>query len=163
MKTVLLMRHAKSSWDDSSLSDHERPLNKRGKRDAPKMGELLSDVDLVPDGIMSSTAKRAKMTVKGFLEVCPFESEPIFTRQLYHADVDDYLALIRQLDEAVETILLVGHNPGIEYFLEEVCGENEHMPTAAIAHILFDIESWSKVSLDIEGMLENVWRPKELS
>lgn len=162
MKNVLLMRHAKSSWDDLSLSDHERPLNKRGEKDAPRMGQLLSDIDLLPDIIISSTAKRAKMTVSGLLKTCPFEGEVLYTRELYHADVEDFLSVIKKIDDNVEIVLLISHNPGGEVFLEEICDENEHMPTAAIAHMKLEVAQWSQIDSDVFGELENLWRPKEL-
>lgn len=162
MKTVLLMRHAKSSWDESGLADHDRSLNKRGKKDAPLMGKFLADLDLIPDMIMSSTAKRARLTVDGFLEACPFEGEVVYTRELYHAGVEDYLELIQGLPENAGCVMLVGHNPGMEYFLEIVCEENEHIPTAAIAHILFEVNRWPDIDSDSFGVMENLWRPKEL-
>jgi len=162
MKTVLLMRHAKSSWDNPGLSDHERPLNKRGKISAPKMGLLLTDLDLVPDVIVCSTAKRARATVEGLLETCPFEGDVLYTRELYHAGVEEHLEALHDLDEKIDIAMLVGHNPGMEYFLEVVCEENEHLPTAAIAQILFDIDRWNEITPEISGVMENLWRPKEL-
>lgn len=162
MKTVLLMRHAKSSWDNPGLADHERPLNNRGIKSAPRMGELLAEIDLIPDVIVCSTAKRARMTVDGLLEACPFEGEVVYTRDLYHADVETQLEILQNLNDSVGCAMMVGHNPGMEYFLEVVCDENEHMPTAAIAQILFDVEHWSEIDTDTFGIMENLWRPKEL-
>jgi phosphohistidine phosphatase len=162
MKTLLLMRHAKSSWDNPSLSDHDRPLNKRGKRVAPRMGKLLGEVDLIPDEIISSTAKRAKMTVEGLLEACPFEGDVVYTRNLYHADVEEQIEVLQSLKDEVGIALLVGHNPGMEIFLEIICDESEHMPTAAIAYIQFDVGRWFEITTDTYGTLKHLWRPKEL-
>jgi phosphohistidine phosphatase len=162
MKTVLMMRHAKSSWDNPGLSDHDRPLNKRGKIAAPRMGHLLADLDLVPDVIVSSTAKRAKATVKGVLETCPFEGEVVYTRDLYHADVEEFLEALHALDDRVEIAMLVGHNPGMEYFLEIVCDEHERMPTAAIAQVILGVATWKEITPGIAGVMKNLWLPKEL-
>jgi len=162
MKTLLLMRHAKSSWNNPGLSDHDRPLNARGRRAAPRMGRLLADEGLVPDVIVSSTAERARLTTAGVLEACPFEGDVIYTRDLYHAGVEDMLEILVGIDTKKECVMMVGHNPGMEYFLEEICGEIEHMPTAAIALIQFVIEEWSELSDESEGELLNFWRPKEL-
>ena len=90
MKTVILMRHAKSSWKDPSLPDHDRPLNKRGKRDAPRMGNLLNLEGYIPEVIYSSTAKRANLTVKGLLKTLNFEGEVTYLGSLYHGGPEDF-------------------------------------------------------------------------
>ncbi len=162
MKTLLLMRHAKSSWDHPNLSDHDRPLNQRGERDAPKMGAWLTEMDVIPEKIICSTAKRARQTVDLLIANCPFEGEIIYTREMYHGDVEDFLYEIGKLPDGLNTVMLVGHNPGMEYALDDFCGAMESMPTAAIAHIQFDVDRWNAIGEDGEGVLANIWRPKEI-
>jgi phosphohistidine phosphatase len=162
MKQLILMRHAKSSWADSSLADHDRPLNQRGEEDAPRMGQLLTGEDLIPDMILCSTAERAKQTVEGVLTECSVEGEVVFTRGLYHADPEDYIVLLQELPDAIGRVMMVAHNPGMEYFLSMLTDTREHMPTAAIALIDLPIESWGETNEDVEGKLAGFWIPKEL-
>lgn len=162
MKTLLLMRHAKSSWGNSSLSDHDRPLNRRGKRACRFMGSFLREQGLIPDKIICSTAVRARSTVDGLLESISIEDEVIYTRELYLADVDTLLEQLRPLRDEIEVVMLIGHNPGMNYFLDIICEEQDHMPTAAIAEIEFDIQSWHELSINVSGKLKNLWKPKEV-
>ena len=162
MKTLLLMRHAKSSWGNPTLSDHDRPLNKRGEGACRLMGTFLNEQNLIPDEIISSTAVRARKTVTGLLENLAFENQVAYTRDLYHADVDTMLEQLRPLPDEVEIVMLVGHNPGMDDFLDVICDEPEHMPTAAVAEIEFDISGWDELSLDTPGELRNLWVPKEI-
>ena len=162
MKTVLLMRHAKSSWSDTSLADHDRPLNARGRAAAPRMGEHLNGVDLIPDVILCSTAKRAKLTVEYLLRTCQFDGETIYSRDLYHGSIEDYLKMLQALDDKNQTALVVGHNPDMEYFLETFSGGWERMPTAAIAHLVFEINNWAEIKNVEEAKLLNLWTPKGL-
>ena len=162
MKTLLLMRHAKSSWDHPNLSDYDRPLNQRGERDAPKMGAWLTEMDVIPEKIICSTAKRARQTVALLIANCPFEGETLYTREMYHGDLEDFLNEIGNLPDELNTVMLVGHNPGMEFALDDFCGVMESMPTAAIAHIQFNVDRWKAIGEDSEGILANIWRPKEI-
>jgi phosphohistidine phosphatase len=163
MKTVLLMRHAKSSWDEPYHSDHERPLNARGRHDAPRMGDLLVAEDLTPDVVVCSTARRAKETLAGVMETSPVDEGVVsFSGELYHGDIVDYLEALRSLPEEAKVALLVGHNPDIEYFLSQICGEQEHMTTAAIAQVTFEVARWKDLNEETEGTLVNLWRPREI-
>lgn len=162
MKTLLLMRHAKSSWDNPKLADHERPLNNRGKNDAPKMGEHLNQEDLIPDVILCSSAKRARQTVEGVLETLSFDGEVKIIDDLYHSGPRTYLELLSGLSEDIERAMLVGHNPEMDYFLEYVCDVYEHMTTANIAVIEFTVDGWRELVDGIEGKLVDLWRPKEI-
>lgn len=162
MKKLLLMRHAKSSWKSGALNDHQRPLNKRGKRDAPRMGDFLRDQSIILDVILCSTAKRARETAKRFLREYAFEGEVFYVDDLYHADYVTYIALLSQLPDTVETAMIVAHNPGMDYFLEMVCDEYEHMPTAAVAYIKLPVEIWAELSEVTPGELLNLWKPKEI-
>ena len=162
MKTLLLMRHAKSSWKDTSLADHDRPLNKRGERDAPRMGEHLNQENQIPDVILCSSAKRARLTVDGLLETCHFDGEIFIHNELYHSGTRTYLALLSALPTAIETAMIVGHNPGMEMLLEMLTGEDERLPTAALALIQLSIENWAQLSDEAEGELLNLWLPRTL-
>jgi len=162
MKTLLLMRHAKSSWGNSSSPDHERPLNKRGERTCRLMGSFLKENSLLPDKIISSTALRARKTVDGLLENLSIEEQVTYTRSLYLADVETMLEQLQSLSNDVDMAMLVGHNPGMEEFLCVMCDEREHMPTAAIAEIEFDISHWQELNENTSAHLKNLWKPREI-
>lgn len=162
MKKLLLMRHAKSSWKDPSLADFDRPLNKRGKGDAPRMGYFLMETGMNIDVILCSPAKRAKETVKSFLQEYPFEGELIYVGDLYHADHDIYLSLLNDLPLNIDTAMIVGHNPEMDYFLDMVCDVYEHMVTASIAEIDLPIEKWDEFDSETLGELVNFWKPREI-
>lgn len=162
MKTLLLLRHAKSSWKNTRLADHDRPLNQRGKQDAPRMGKHLLRNDLVPDLILSSTAERASATAEAAALESDFQGEIIYTRRLYHAWFETYIEELRHLPDRYDRVMLVGHNPGMEELVEEITGSYESMPTAALAQIELPINSWGDVDEGIEGRLVNLWRPKDL-
>jgi len=162
MKTLLIMRHAKSSWSDSSLSDHERPLNKRGQHDAPIMGALLLDENLTPDLIMSSSARRAVETSEAVANASDYEGRIVVTRELYHADPDIYFSVVRDFGANNETLMIVGHNPGIEELIEQLSGDWYRMPTAALAEMRLDLNTWRDLGEDAEGTLANLWLPREL-
>ncbi|MBN1766145.1 MAG: histidine phosphatase family protein [Sedimentisphaerales bacterium] len=162
MKTLLLMRHAKSSWKDQSLSDHERPLNKRGKRDAPRMGELIKQKHLVPDMIISSTAVRARKTAEKVAQACGYTGEVVLRQELYHASPGTCLAVLARLGADNETVLLIAHNPGMVELLDMLSDNPLDFPTAALAQITFEVDEWSDISLGHPGCLMNFWRPREL-
>lgn len=161
MKRVLLMRHAKSSWKDSSLSDHLRPLNERGKRDAPRMGRHIRDQDIRLDAILCSTATRARATVEGFLQEYTFEGEVHYYDELYLAGLDEILAVLNHLPENVETAMVIAHNPGLETCLDILCDQYEHMPTACIADIKFPIARWPDLHEGVMGELLHLWKARE--
>ena len=162
MKTLLILRHAKSSWSDYSLSDHDRPLKKRGKRDAPRIGEVIAAEDIVPDLIISSTARRAKDTAIAAAEACGYENEIHFTRDLYHAGVDDFVWILSGLDDGIRSAMVVAHNPGVEELLHYLTDESEWMPTAALAFVELPIQSWRQISEDVEGRLLQFCRPRDV-
>jgi phosphohistidine phosphatase len=163
MKTLLIMRHAKSSWDNDQLADFDRPLNDRGRRDAPRMGKLLAQLDIVPDLVISSSAKRASKTAELAALAASYPGEIRYTEELYLADPEKYVELARQTDDSVATLLLVGHNPDIEELVADLSGQEERMPTAALAVFHLPIDGWEELGLGNEYRLASVWRPKELS
>lgn len=162
MKQLLVLRHAKSSWKDESLADFDRPLNKRGKMDAPRMGELLDKLNLTPDLIITSAAKRARLTAEAVADRSGFDAEVSATRALYMASPDDYIAVLNEVLDSNRLVMVVGHNPGIEDLVQDLTGRWERMPTAALAHIELDLGSWQSLDLDTAGILVNIWYPKEL-
>jgi phosphohistidine phosphatase len=162
MKELLILRHAKSSWKHPELDDHDRPLNKRGKRDAPRMGELIRNEGMVPERIVSSTAARARTTARLVAEACGYGGELRVTQRLYLAGPDEYLDLLSELDDRVASAMVVGHNPGMEELVEELTGAAERMPTAALARVALDVKSWAEVVGPRRGRLLGLWRPKEL-
>jgi phosphohistidine phosphatase len=162
MKTLLLMRHAKSSWDDPTVRDHDRPLNTRGKEDAPRMGTLLNEQDLLPDVILCSSARRARGTVKHLLNTLHFEGAPDFRTDLYHADTDEYILLLNQQTNKAERVMIVGHNPEMNAALYHFTGQHEHVPTAGVAVIDFAIDDWGELDQDTEGSLRVFWKPRDV-
>jgi phosphohistidine phosphatase len=163
MKTLMLLRHAKSSWDDPDLDDHDRPLNKRGKRDAPRMGKLLAQQDLTPELIVTSTAKRARRTARAVAEACGYEGQMVETGDLYHAPAEGYVEVLRRLPPDVDCPLLVGHNPGMEDLLARLTGSDEIMPTAALAKVSLPVDAWDELTSKTPGTLINLWLPRELN
>ena len=147
MKTLVLIRHAKSSWDFPHLRDYERPLNARGEKDAPEMARRLAKLDIKPDMVCSSGAERAIQTAKTittFLHYPAYEIE--VDDRIYHASSKSLLEYIKRIEHPANTIYLVGHNPGLTEFLNLVADENiENIPTCGIAGIEFRIEKWSEV------------------
>lgn len=162
MKTLLLLRHAKSSWKDEALPDHDRPLNKRGKRDAPRMGRLIKEEGLVPDLILTSSAKRALSTVNLLVETSTFDGEIRVSRDLYAAGPEAFFEALEALTDDYNTVLVVGHNPGMEELLEELTDEAQSMPTAALAHVELDIDQWVDLE-ESSSRLVNLWLPRNLS
>lgn len=162
MKTLLVLRHAKSSWSHGSLPDHDRPLNKRGERDAPRMGELILDSGLVPDLIISSTANRARSTAVVVAEICGYQHDVVFHEVLYLNGLPTYEAILRRTSDVHQCVLIVGHNPDVEALVEGLTGRYRRMPTAALAQITIAIESWSQLELTGRYDLVNLWLPREL-
>lgn len=162
MKTLLLLRHAKSSWDNDRLSDFERPLNNRGREDAPRMGRMLSGLGLTPDLIISSTAKRAATTAELVALSSSCDGDIRYTDALYLAEADEYLAVARRVADNVATLMLVGHNPGLEELVGRLSGHDERMPTAALAAFRLPIDTWRELGRKEPYELIGVWRPKEL-
>lgn len=161
MKTLYLLRHAKSSWDDPNLSDFDRPLNKRGLKSAPKMGALMRKRKLQPDLILSSPAARAKETTHLVSEAAGWTTEVRYEQEIYEASVDRLLKIVSQIDESVNSAMMVGHNPGFEELLAALTGESQRMPTAALACIELQLDKWSDISPD-SGKLLWLVRPREL-
>jgi len=159
MKTLLIMRHGKSSWKYSHLADHDRPLNSRGIRDSARIGEVIRSEGLTPDVILCSSAKRANQTAELVAENCRFSGNICLHRSLYHGDPQDYLELLVMQEENI--IMVIGHNPGLEELLLEISETDEWLPTATIAQIVFTFNNWKDLEHDPQGRLIRLWRPRE--
>jgi phosphohistidine phosphatase len=148
MKRFLyLLRHAKSSWNYPELNDFERPLNKRGHRDAPLMAGVIKKLDALPDLIVSSPAARAAMTAKIVSELLQIDETRLhFNHRIYEASPSDLLAIIRQTDNSVNRLMIVGHNPGLTTFARFLTGHHiENIPTAGFYAIELLADNWQKL------------------
>jgi phosphohistidine phosphatase len=148
VKTLYLVRHAKSSWDDPSQEDFDRPLNKRGKQDAPFMGQKLKEMGIRPDLLVSSDAKRAKKTAEALAEALEYPLQGIlFKREMYQADCDDMLKLINAMNDAADSMMIIGHNPEFTWLANKLAQmEIENIPTSGVVCIAFNVMSWAQIS-----------------
>lgn len=163
MKTLLILRHAKSSWDNSDLRDYDRPLNKRGKRDAPRIGKHIKTAKLIPDRILTSSAKRARKTAKRFAKASGYSGKIKKLDSLYHAPVGIYYETLQAIPDKYFNIMVVGHNPTMEHLVHHITGQYHQMPTAALAHIKLPLNNWESLSPNTEGTLIDLWTPRTLS
>ena len=161
MRTLLIMRHAKSSWDNALVGDHDRPLNRRGRRDAPRMGRWLAAHDLAPDAILCSTAARALETAECVADATGADA-PVARRALYEGDVEDYVRALRGLPDEVAVALIVGHSPTVALLVDALADEDVVMPTAAVAVLALPIDRWGDLSEEVSGRLRAEWRPREI-
>lgn len=150
MKKLILVRHAKSSWKHPELSDFERPLNKRGKRDAPFMAKLLMDEDVHPDLIVTSPAVRALTTAKVIAEELDYPEENIVKNEsIYEADTQELLQIINNFPEDKKTIMMLGHNPGFTLLSNYITDKRiDNIPTCGIVNIDLNVEKWKDVDFD---------------
>lgn len=148
MKRIILVRHAKSSWKNDDLSDFERPLNDRGKRDVITMGERFKKYRYRPDVMVSSPAKRAKVTAKGLAEAIEFpEDKMLLTDNLYMASERIYYEILHEMPNKIDTAMLVSHNPGTTHFINHVSDAFiDNVPTLGIGVVEFDIGDWRDVA-----------------
>lgn len=162
MKTLLLMRHAKSSWKDTELADHERPLKKRGKKDTVLMAKQLKKKDLVPDMVLSSSAVRATETLEVLLDTIKVKGKVKTKDVLYMAEPETYIEKINDVDDDVDTLLVIGHNPGLESLVQILADEVVTMSTGAVAVLALPIKSWKKLSAETKAELAKTWKPADL-
>lgn len=162
MKTLFLIRHAKSSWADLEMKDFDRPLNERGKKNAPFMGKWLAKEKIHPDLIISSPAKRAITTARKIAKEIEYPKDKILqNKNIYEANVNTLLQLVNQIDNQNQIVFLFGHNPGFTDFLNYLTGENiSNIPTCGITQINFEINDWKEVSKDL-GTLIRFEYPKK--
>ncbi len=160
MKTLYILRHAKSSWDNPLLADFERPLNKRGLESAPLIGEIIYKNKFNPDLFLSSPAKRAKQTAVLAREVGAIKPEIRFDERIYEASPQTLVQIISELGEDSDSLLLVGHNPGLEGLIRFLTGETRPMATGALAVIDLNVETWAETTAEC-GTLKNLIRPTD--
>ena len=162
MKTLFILRHAKSSWSAPDLSDFERPLNERGLRAARFMGELMGKNGFQPSVILSSPAVRAKQTAQLVKKSGRLGADIRFEERIYEASPQSLRQVVSEIGDSYPSAMLVGHNPGIEGFIRFLTGKLEPMPTAALAVIELNIDNWKLIG-DGCGDLQNIFRPKDLT
>ena len=162
MKTLTIVRHAKSSWKDTSLRDRERPLNKRGKRDAPEMGRRIQEAGIRPSLILSSPAVRAWKTAKAIADAINYPREFLQKEEfLYLASVDRILDVIVAQDNNFNNILIVGHNPGFTDFANFLApGLTHNLPTAGVVSVEIDQDDWSLYEKPAARVVLHEWPKK---
>ncbi len=161
MKTLYILRHAKSSWDDAALSDFERPLNERGLGAAPLVGGVMKKNRFAPELILSSPARRAEQTAALIKQSAGIGGAIQFDERIYEASLARLLEVIAEQNEKIQSLMLVGHNPGLEGLVKFLTGEFEPMPTAALAVVDLDAKKWSAIK-STKCSLRNLIRPKEI-
>ena len=161
MKTLYLLRHAKSSWKDPTLADFDRPLNNRGKRASERIGRFLGKEDIILDLVLSSNATRARETIEIVYQTAKLHSELRYDERIYEAGPLRLFEVLSGVEDDRDTVLMVGHNPGLEELLHILTGSTEHMPTAALARIELSSSKWSEIATT-KGNLASFIKPKLL-
>jgi phosphohistidine phosphatase len=147
LKTLYLIRHAKSSWKDTSLDDFDRPLNKRGQHNAPFMAQLLQQLHVVPDLILSSPAVRAKTTAQTFAHILKYTKEIEFHKALYLTSVNTFLSILRAIGNEHQTVLIFGHNPELTLLANTIGNCTiENIPTCGVVQLKLKVNSWNALS-----------------
>lgn len=163
MKTLFLVRHAKSSWDDPALADADRPLSARGRRAARRMGRRLAKAHEHQDLLVSSPAARALRTARILARRLGYPRRTIVVNpHIYACSAPQLLHTVQLLDDRYQTVMLVGHNPEITVFAHGFCAQITHMPTCAIARLRFDIDSWGDIgtATPVDAAFDYPKRPK---
>lgn len=161
-RTLLLMRHAKSSWADAGMLDYDRPLNARGRESAPKMAEWLIDQRLSPDLIISSTAARAIETLELVIEAFGYSGPVDRQDRVYLASLETLVQTIDEIQDRHRIVLIIGHNPGLEMLLRNLVGGFNAMPTAAIAWLECQADTWDQAIRSNAWQLKDIAKPKEI-
>ncbi len=147
MKTLVIVRHAKSSWENAGLSDHQRPLSKRGLKEAPIMGARLAGWGPPVDRVISSSAARALTTAELIIQEMGLPWDEIqIDDALYHATEEDMIDLINEQDDYLDGLMLFGHNPGMTYLVNDLSDlDLDNLPTCGVAVLQFDVNSWAEI------------------
>ena len=161
-RQFVVMRHAKSDWGDASLSDHDRPLNERGCRDAPRMAAWMADQNLVPDLILSSSSQRTRQTVILMCSVWGQEPQVEYLESLYLATPDAMLRAAQSAGPEIGRVMVLAHNPGVSYLASSLAGRSVDMPTAAVAVFRVKLTDWKHLHGDVDAELLQYMRPKAL-
>lgn len=161
MRILYLLRHAKSSWKDASLSDFDRPLKQRGREAAEQMGLFLAEKKATVSALMVSPAMRTRQTLDILMQNARLGAEPQFDERIYEASLLTLVQIVNEIEDEKQSAMLVGHNPGMEEMLAFLTRETRHMPTAALARITLDCASWKEVGRGT-GKLDWFITPREL-
>jgi phosphohistidine phosphatase len=162
MKILLLMRHGKASWKDVKKDEDKlRPLTKKGEKEAKAMSEHLKEKDILPQVILTSTARRARETANVFLAQCCGEVTFTALDSLYMAEPPAVIDALKMIPDGVERVMVIGHNPGLETLLQLVTGRVESLSTASVVYLELPIDSWSAISLDVNVEKCEKWKPKD--
>lgn len=161
MKTLYLLRHAKSSWADATMADFDRPLNERGKRAAETIGKYLNSNDITPELILCSPALRTRETLALVTKAAEWNTEVRYDERIYEASSSRLAEVISEIENDRNTVMLIGHNPGLEELLLLLTGQRQEMSTGTLAKIVFDTMSWA-TAVDTRGALEWIVSPREL-
>lgn len=161
-RRLIIMRHAKSAWDTDAATDHARPLSGRGRRDAPRVAAAIAALGWCPTLALSSDSLRTRQTFEHMRQALGGEVRVHFTRRLYHAGLDAVQEELENVDDAVRTVMVVGHNPGWEELLQQLCRRDLRMTTANAALLTVETDSWAQALSRDTWTLERLLRPKEL-
>lgn len=161
MKTLLLMRHGKSSWKDKTLEDKQRPLKKRGQRDCDYIGHVLLENELVPQLILSSTALRASQSAEVLANICGMKDGIKYLDSFYMGEPEEFLEGLKALPDLLERVMIVAHNPGLEALMQIIDGKIDALPTASMAYLVLSLDRWADISFDSAGELIGFWKPSE--
>ncbi len=159
-KILLVLRHAKSSWKDTNISDKERPLNKRGRNQGVKMGTLLKDLNDIPDYIIRSDAKRAVETSELIIKSSEYNGQINTNSLLYDENsTEQYIKVLSQIPNNYCKVLIIGHNPSVEDVIEKLTNKIETMKTCSLAKIGLNIKDWKDITSSHHNELINIWHP----
>ncbi len=162
-RRLIVVRHAKSAWDTEAPNDHERPLNKRGRRDAPRVGRAIAKEGWAPDHVLSSDAMRTRETWRRMKR--SFDKKKVevaFTSELYHAGLEAIAELVKGVGDKAKTVMVIGHNPGLEEALSELVGSEVTLTTCNAALLSVEAKTWAEAFTRKKWKLELVVRPKDL-
>jgi len=165
MKKLFIVRHAKSSWDSPGLDDFDRPLNNRGKRNAPEMGQRLALRNVKPEALITSPAKRAAATARRIADEISFplseiQKEPLF----YHGSISNFISVLKSVNDKISQLMIFGHNPGLTDLTNHLSGSDIYnIPTCGIAEIDFDIASWQDLGKNVGNLISFDYPKKVLA
>ena len=160
-KTLLLMRHGKSSWKDKSLPDIKRPLKKRGEVASEMIGKVLKSKRPLPDVILTSPAKRARLSAEIVAKEADISNRVTVVDSLYMAEPTEFFKVLNALKDSPERVMIVGHNPGLEALLQLLDGHVESLPTGSMAYLRLKIDEWKDLNPESIGDMIGFWNPED--
>ena len=160
MKTLYIIRHAKSSWKDIALNDFDRPLKQRGRDDTILMAKKLIELNISPDLIISSPSKRTKCTVDIMTKEMGYSKEILYEDKIYESNMINLKNVIKNINNQYNTVFLFGHNPGLNMLAEDLCGFIKNIATTGIVEIHFDCDTWSEISKQNSHFVKYIYPKK---